>query len=123
MEKSINNANININYYFPFTLEYAVIFSSKLDYYTKYNSGVIYNITFNENDLIEEIVKKLIIANIFPEFFLKALEYVKNGLKIFLDFIKTNNKEAFYLFSIILTIICIGLAFATGGAFPVIVPI
>lgn len=120
MEKSINNANINMNYIFPFTLEYAVIFTSKLDYYTEYNSGVIYTITFNENNLIQEIVKKLIKANMFSEFLLKALELIGDGFTIFLDFLKTNS-EAFSLLSIILIIIGVGITLSTG--IPVPVPI
>jgi hypothetical protein len=122
MEKSIDNANIIINYIFPFTLEYIVIFTSNLDYYTEYTSGVIYTITFNDNNLIEEIVKNLVKENIFAEFLIKALVFVKDGLKIFLDFLKTNS-EAFSLLSIILAIIAVGLSIVTGGVFPVPIPI
>ena len=99
-----------------------VIFTSKLDYYTEYTSGVIYTITFNDNNLIEEIVKNLVKENIFAEFLIKALVFVKDGLKIFLDFLKTNS-EAFSLLSIILAIIAVGLSIVTGGVFPVPIPI
>ena len=57
MEQSINSANIYINYIFPSTLEYILVFSSKIDGNTVHDTGVIYTINFDLNNLCKEVFK------------------------------------------------------------------
>ena len=117
MEKSISNANIYVNYIFPFTLEYAVIFTSKLDGYSEGETGVIYTITYNKNKLLEEVLKNLWKENIFSDLFAKALDFLTDGYEKLLDFLR-ENADAFSLINILMIIISLGLAFVTGGATP-----
>ena len=117
MEMSISNANIYVNYIFPFTLEYAVIFTSKLDGYSEGETGVIYTITYNKNKLLEEVLKNLWKENIFSDLFAKALDFLTDGYEKLLDFLR-ENADAFSLINILMIIISLGLAFVTGGATP-----
>ena len=60
MEKSVNNANIQMNYIFPSTIEFIVVFSSKLNGNTQSNSGVIYTITLTQRNLCFDVIQNLI---------------------------------------------------------------
>lgn len=119
IEKSINSANIQINYIFPSTLEYIVVFSSKLDGNTEQDSGVIYTITLNQKNLCGEVIQILIKENVFVEDLLKAYAYLQNGLEKVLEFLKNNFANVYSLINLLLIIISLGLAFVTGGAVPI----
>ena len=111
MAKSIDSANVQMNYIFPSTIEYILIFSNKLDGNTQYNSGIIYTITLKPRNLCTEVVYDLVKENVFSEALSKSLAFIKEGFEKVLEFLKVNFVNEYFWINLLLIIIGLGSAF------------